>query len=94
MKEVTFLGSMFFSRQISGVKIIVPKEEIIFCGHKFKNYGSSSNNYPNLPYICFAAAIGITLDDIDKFVSKTEDILNLFKKSIEIPKIIKKLNKK
>jgi len=62
--EITYLGSLFYSRQISGIRILAASDEINFNGYKFKNYGSHSNNYPILPYANFAAAIGITKKEV------------------------------
>jgi len=62
--DITKLGSFFYKRQISGIRILSASEEIDFNGFKFKNYGSHSNNYPILPYVNFAAAIGITHKEV------------------------------
>jgi O-phospho-L-seryl-tRNASec:L-selenocysteinyl-tRNA synthase len=58
--DITKLGSLFYSRQISGIKILTPSETINFNDYKFSNYGTHCENYHSLPYCAFAAAIGIT----------------------------------
>jgi len=63
-KEITYLGSLFFNRQISGIKIIARSSYMDFNGYKFANYGGHSNDYQYLPYVVFAAAIGIKLEDV------------------------------
>jgi O-phospho-L-seryl-tRNASec:L-selenocysteinyl-tRNA synthase len=63
--EITYLGSLFFSRQISGIRIISPSfEEFNLNGYKFRNYGSHCDNYAYLPYCSFACAIGITKEEV------------------------------
>ena len=68
--EITYLGSLFYFRQISGIRIIAPSPEMDFNGYKFKNYGSHSNEYKVIPYCSFACAIGITDQEIESFGSK------------------------
>lgn len=62
--EVTFFGSLFYSRQISGIRIVSKSDPINFNGYKFTNYGSHSENYPFLPYCSFACAIGISMEEV------------------------------
>jgi O-phospho-L-seryl-tRNASec:L-selenocysteinyl-tRNA synthase len=59
-KAITYLGSLFYSRQISGIKILAANEPFMLNGYKFKNYGTHCDNYSTLPYCAFAAGIGIT----------------------------------
>lgn len=86
-KEITYIGSMFHSRQISGIKIIVKDNKITnFKDAKFSNYGSHCENYRYLPYCAFAAAIGITENEITEFARKFCDIINAFKNKNTINK--------
>jgi O-phospho-L-seryl-tRNASec:L-selenocysteinyl-tRNA synthase len=82
--DITYLGSLFYSRQISGIKIIAPSGINDISGYKFNNYGSHIENYPHLPYCAFACAIGITKDEIDSFAVKFEDIVNVYLNSNKI----------
>jgi O-phospho-L-seryl-tRNASec:L-selenocysteinyl-tRNA synthase len=59
-KDVTYLGSLFYSRQISGIRIIASGGTTKLHDKTFSNYGSNCEKYPFLPYATFAAAIGIT----------------------------------
>lgn len=59
-QDTTMLGSLFYSRQISGIKILAPSDAIEMNLYKFTNYGTNCENYHSLPYCAFAAAIGIT----------------------------------
>ena len=66
-KDITFLGSLFYSRQISGIRILAASDPIDFNGYKFRNYGTHSDNYPILPYANFAAGIGIRKKEVNLF---------------------------
>jgi O-phospho-L-seryl-tRNASec:L-selenocysteinyl-tRNA synthase len=63
-KDVTYFGSLFYYRQISGIRVIAKSDIIDFNGYKFSNYGSHCEKYENLPYCSFAAAIGMTEKDV------------------------------
>ncbi len=58
--EVTYFGSLFYYRQISGIRVVARSDTIDFNGFKFTNYGSHCEDYKYLPYCSFAAAIGIS----------------------------------
>jgi O-phospho-L-seryl-tRNASec:L-selenocysteinyl-tRNA synthase len=81
-KDITYLGSLFYTRQISGIRIIAPSEAINFNGYKFSNYGSHSDSYPFIPYCAFACALGITDQEITSFASKFSQIVDLYSKNI------------
>jgi O-phospho-L-seryl-tRNASec:L-selenocysteinyl-tRNA synthase len=94
-KEITYLGSLFFSRQISGIKFVAPTDKINFNDYYFSNYGAHSDSYPFLPYCAFAAAIGITDEEIKEFTEKFVEIINIYKNKNKISvKKEKLLNKK
>lgn len=63
-KDITYLGSLFFKRQISGIKIIAPGPSLKWNGYEFNNYGSHCQEYPLIPYCAFACAIGITDEEV------------------------------
>lgn len=44
-------------------------------GYKFSNYGSHSEDYPYLPYITFACAVGTKRDEIDKFFDRLDEAI-------------------
>lgn len=85
-KEVTYLGSMFFNRQISGIKVLTKSDEKELFKFKFYNYGSHSNNDKDLPLIVFAIAIGITEKEVEmfkiKFVKIIRDFISQSKKKL------------
>jgi O-phospho-L-seryl-tRNASec:L-selenocysteinyl-tRNA synthase len=76
--DITYLGSLFYFRQISGIRVISPSPQIDFNGYKFSNYGSHAENYPVIPYCSFACAIGITDEEIDGFAEKFVEIVDVY----------------
>jgi O-phospho-L-seryl-tRNASec:L-selenocysteinyl-tRNA synthase len=66
-KDITYFGSLFFKRQISGIKIIAPSPALKWNGYDFNNYGSHCQEYQILPYCAFACAIGITDEEVKLF---------------------------
>lgn len=73
-KKVTGIGSMLFTRLVSGTRVVAPGEVKDIQGYKFVNWGSHSNIYPH-SYLTAAAAIGINKEDIDKFVKVLDKVL-------------------
>lgn len=74
--DITYLGSLFYFRQISGIRVISPSAQIDFNGYKFSNYGSHAENYPVIPYCSFACGIGITDEEINGFAGKFVEIVD------------------
>ncbi|UYV60801.1 SEPSECS [Cordylochernes scorpioides] len=77
-KSLTELGSMLFSRLVSGSRVVVPGGSKDVEGIQLEGWGSHCPNYPTA-YLTAAAAIGITKKEIDQFISKFEKILHKFK---------------
>ena len=76
-----------------GSRIICAAQPKTICGQKFSNYGSSSENYPLLPYMTVACAIGMKRDEIDCFIVKLEEVFNhLAQKKKQIPVIDQEQN--
>lgn len=65
-KPVTFLGSMLWSRCVSGTRVIAPGKKQSVGGVSFEGYGSSHDAYP-CAYLTAAAAIGTTRGEVDEF---------------------------
>jgi len=63
-KDITYLGSLFYKRQVSGIKIIAPSPTLKWNGYNFNNYGSHCQDFPILPYCAFACAIGISEEEV------------------------------
>ncbi|KAH9503237.1 hypothetical protein Btru_068519 [Bulinus truncatus] len=72
-EKATEIGSMLFTRNVSGTRVVAAVKDSEICGCLFKNFGSHSNNYFS-PYLTAAAAIGITKDDVDLFISRLEKV--------------------
>jgi len=67
-KDITRLGSMLFSRCVSGCRVVVPKTNCTISKFVFDDYGSHiENGYPS-PYLTVAAAFGIQKTEADEFV--------------------------
>lgn len=84
--DITYLGSLFYTRQISGIRIIAPSPELNFNEYKFKNYGSHCQDYPHMPYCSFASAIGVTNEEVNLFLNfrYTDFLLNFLILQIHI----------
>lgn len=78
-KAVTQLGSMLFTRQVSGARVIPLGVEQTVSGHTFQGFMSHANSYP-CPYLNAASAIGITKDDITLCMKRLEKCLKSLKK--------------
>ncbi len=76
---VTYLGSMLFSRRISGTRVISKGVLQEVAGTQFTGYGSHCDNYPH-SYLTFAAALGTTNNDVDNFVTRLKKALGAFVK--------------
>ncbi|ESO96581.1 hypothetical protein LOTGIDRAFT_143936 [Lottia gigantea] len=72
--SATEIGSMLFTRFVSGTRVIAPGKENTIGGHCFKNFGSHSNNYPS-SYLTAAAAIGMKKCDVDLFITRLDKVL-------------------
>lgn len=81
-EHVSYLGSMLFSRFISGTRIGVPESKKTICNILFNGYGTHFDNYP-FPYLNVACAIGIQQEEIDLFVEKLDKVFVAFNKYIK-----------
>ncbi|KAG9416557.1 hypothetical protein AC1031_000956 [Aphanomyces cochlioides] len=55
----TFLGSMLFSRRVSGTRVVSTTDAKTIAGHAFQGFGAHANAYTG-PYLTAACAIGMT----------------------------------
>ena len=84
--DITFLGSMLFSRCVSGSRVVpVHKTEAIL-GHEFRGFMAHIEGYP-APYLTVAAALGVTREEIDTFISRADKALSTFVKKKRAPLI-------
>lgn len=78
-KAVTQLGSMLFTRQVSGARVIPLGKEQTIGGHTFRGFMSHSESYP-CPYLNAASAVGITRDDVTLCIKRLDKCLKSLKK--------------
>ncbi|KAL6089497.1 hypothetical protein STEG23_001263, partial [Scotinomys teguina] len=78
-KAVTQLGSMLFTRQVSGARAVLPGSVQTVSGHTFQGFMSHTDNYP-CAYLNAAAAIGMKTQDVDLFIKRLEKCLNTIRK--------------
>lgn len=77
-KEITQIGSMLFTRNVTGVRVITAGETKVIGDISFKNFNSHTNNYPS-SYLTAAATIGINKTEIDIFIKSLQKILSSIK---------------
>jgi O-phospho-L-seryl-tRNASec:L-selenocysteinyl-tRNA synthase len=68
---VSYFGSMLFTRCVSGTRAVPVGETKVICGHQFRGYGSSTDEYPS-SYLTAACAIGLTRSEMDEFFVRLE----------------------
>ncbi len=71
--RLTELGSMLFTRRISGARVIKLGTKQTIDTYEFNNYGSHSSN-TQYSYLTVAAAIGIEENDIEIFMKKFDNV--------------------
>lgn len=79
----THLGSMLFSRGVSGTRVVPLGKSGGVEGMEFKGYGSHCNAYPHGPYLTAAAAMGMTLEDVALFKDRLGRALKDYTKFVE-----------
>lgn len=73
--KVSMIGSMLFTRGVSGCRIISTLDLKSIDGYKFQAWGSHISHSNNTAYLTAAAGIGLTKQEIDNFISKLDKIL-------------------
>nr|XP_054761966.1 O-phosphoseryl-tRNA(Sec) selenium transferase-like isoform X2 [Lytechinus pictus] len=79
-KALTELGSMLFTRCVSGARVVPQGVSKEINGHLFQGFGSHSNAYPSA-YLTAAAAIGMTREDVKLFIKRLDKTLLKWKGS-------------
>ncbi|CAF2414598.1 unnamed protein product [Rotaria sp. Silwood2] len=72
-ERLTELGSMLFTRRISGARVVKLGTKQTIDSYEFINYGAHSSNI-QYSYLTVAAAIGIEENDIEIFMKKFDSI--------------------
>ncbi|XP_054907074.1 O-phosphoseryl-tRNA(Sec) selenium transferase [Poeciliopsis prolifica] len=78
-QAVTQLGSMLFTRQVSGARVIPLGKEQTISGHTFRGFMSHSESY-RCPYLNAASAVGITRSDVTLCMKRLDKCLKALKK--------------
>jgi O-phospho-L-seryl-tRNASec:L-selenocysteinyl-tRNA synthase len=86
-KAVTRLGSMLFTRQVSGARVVPLGSVQVVSGHTFRGFMSHANKYP-CAYLNAAAAIGMKTKDVDLFIKKLDKCLKTIRKELNEESIV------
>lgn len=71
-RDATYLGSMLFSRGVSGTRVVARGDAVRVTPEcVFPDFGASHAAYPHCPYVTAAAGLGMTPEDVSTF----EDVL-------------------
>jgi O-phospho-L-seryl-tRNASec:L-selenocysteinyl-tRNA synthase len=74
--RATMLGSMLFTRGISGCRVVSGAEAKTIDGYGFKQWGAHTDAPLDHPYLTAAASLGITRPEIDRFIAKLAKVLH------------------
>ena len=77
--SVSLIGSMLFSRCVSGTRVIAPGVIKTIGAHEFHDYGAHVTGYPHA-YLTAAAAVGMAASDVDAFLSRLDKVLIKFRR--------------
>lgn len=85
-KPYSFLGSMLFQRNVSGCRVVaLTGKSSSIAGATFQNWGSHIQEYPH-NYFTAACAIGMSVADIELFISRLDKVLSKYIRSnVESP---------
>lgn len=81
-KKISFLGSMLFSRFVSGTRVVPKgtKSTPVSGMPTMEGWMSHSHDFP-VAYMTAAGAVGLTKDEVDEFISRLDKVLVDFKKT-------------
>lgn len=68
---VAFLGSMLFTRCVSGTRVVPRGQEKTVAGVQFMGFGASYDAYPH-DYLTAACALGLTEVEMDEFLVRLD----------------------
>ncbi|KAK1346011.1 hypothetical protein QTO34_008480 [Cnephaeus nilssonii] len=78
-KAVTQLGSMLFTRQVSGARVVPLGAVQTVSGYTFRGFMSHTNDYP-CAYLNAASAIGMKTQDVDLFIKRLDKCFKIVRK--------------
>ncbi|KAJ7327002.1 hypothetical protein JRQ81_016761 [Phrynocephalus forsythii] len=76
---VTQLGSMLFTRQVSGARVVSLGTVQTVSGYSFKGFMSHTNKY-HFAYLNAASAIGMKKEDVDVFLKRLDKCLKTLRR--------------
>lgn len=85
MKDFSMLGSMLFSRCVSGPRSVPQGTKKTINGVSFIGYGSHCDHYSH-PYLALACAIGQTKEEVDALIARLRKTIGEFRKKQAKPK--------
>ena len=76
-KKISYLGSMLFTRCVSGTRVVPCHQLKSICGMDFTGFGSSTDNYPHA-YLTAACAIGLSKNEMEDFMARLDKSMRDF----------------
>jgi len=73
-KTISEIGSMLFTRGVSGTRVVTGRDTKVIEGYTFKAWGSHWDK-TDTPYLTAAAAIGMTVEDITAFIRRLDKVM-------------------
>jgi O-phospho-L-seryl-tRNASec:L-selenocysteinyl-tRNA synthase len=81
--RASYVGSMLFSRAVSGTRVVTGVKAATIDGRAFRGYGAQCDAYPFAPYITAAAAMGMEVKDVAVFAERLRRTLQEFQRQEE-----------
>ncbi|KAM3831881.1 O-phosphoseryl-tRNA(Sec) selenium transferase [Vipera latastei] len=78
-EAVTQLGSMLFTRQVSGARVVSPGSLQTVSGYTFQGFMAHTDQY-HCSYLNAASAIGMKTEDVQAFVKRLDKCLKALRK--------------
>lgn len=74
LRDITYLGSMLFSRSVSGTRVVPQGDAKVFDGVRFGSWGAQCDDYPTA-YFTAAAAMGMTELEVDVYIERLDGVM-------------------
>ncbi|XP_058049806.1 O-phosphoseryl-tRNA(Sec) selenium transferase, partial [Ahaetulla prasina] len=78
-EAITQLGSMLFTRQVSGARVVSPGTVQTVSGYTFKGFMAHADQY-RCSYLNAASAIGMKAEDVETFVKRLDKCLKALRR--------------
>ncbi|CAM9381576.1 unnamed protein product, partial [Choristocarpus tenellus] len=78
-EAAAFLGSMLFTRCVSGTRVVSQGQDKTVGGIRFEGYGAGVRDYPHAPYLTAACAVGLGREELDEFAVRLDKALRRVK---------------